>query len=127
MSRQLQKFNRKKIIIIIIVAVGGCTPYVENIVTTVVLYIQQIILYSKTTIQQYLEHEHMKAGLLTGLSLSPLLLDPLLSSSIQHLKLVYSTQNTTHTHAHTKNAEILLRLYKCKKCETKGYTLNLAP
>ena len=71
MFRQFSKFNRKYKIIL---AVVGDAPLMLRIL------IQQIILYSETTLQQYLEHRHMEAGLLTWLSRSPLRLDPLLSS-----------------------------------------------
>ena len=69
-----------KIQIVKIVDVGDAPLYVQNIVTTVALYIKQLIHYSKITIQQYLEHWHMKVGFLTGLSRWPKRLDPLLSS-----------------------------------------------
>ena len=75
--RQFPKFNKKiQISNYYNCSRGGCTPSVENIVITVVLYIQWIILYFKITIQQYLEHWHVEAGL----SRNPLRLGPLLSS-----------------------------------------------
>ena len=121
MSRKFSKFNRK-----IHCLCWGCTPYVENIITTVVLYIQQIALYSKTRIKQYLEYRHMGAGLLTGLSRCPLCLDPLLSPKtptltkpINHIAFQTSILNSKHNSQSGYNydsADILLKLYTWRDC-----------
>ena len=125
MFRQFSKLNRKiQITIIALVCVcmagwcvcvwgggggggGVCTSYVENIVTTVVLYTQEIILYSKKNDTAILRTSAHRTGFVTGSSRSPLHLDLLMSSKApilakhlteEPLKLVYSTQNKTHTH-----------------------------
>ena len=76
---------------------------VENIVTTVVLYIKQVILYSKTMIPQYLEHRHMNAGL----SRSPRRLEPLLKSQGLNIDKTSNLNSLSNLHTQLKTQPTL--------------------
>ena len=91
--------------------------------------IKQIILCSKTTIQQYIEHRHMEAGLMTGLSCGPFRLNQLLSFKslilTKHLTYIASqtcilnSKHISYSCLHSNCTGILLKLYKCRIAKTK--------